>query len=629
MSDGGVTTKTAGRQQEQGAGFTLHLYGPARLSYQGRHVTMRRKGLALLYYLALEGSSRREVLADILWGHSTANRNLRVEIYNLRQTFAAYNMTIFEDSGDILHLPSYIRLDNSNNQGELLEGLEDTSPDFQLWLERQRMRYGHADTTFSVRDQLVSEVASKVKLPYLLILAGQPGSGQLEFAQSLAQALGLPFIEGAGGQSRAVRYLNDAQSNQSLPMLRERILHDQQTLWVIGRPAFGEDPLWLLELRNAFPAQRLRYLTLPPLSWLEARRKLLQDIPFGEAAQLYLKTHGNLDFLRELMALRPEGGFGGDHALPVPQRIRAAYQLEARRLDIEARLTLDRLSVHPGELSEDLLNDFDAEPHLDELERRGWLVFEDAWHFANETARRVIYGSLQQGRRRRYHMQAVTHFASVSNHVAEAYHRQCIGESIDGSALLTKQADWAYASLEAWLGIETRSQSKTDEPLRVPVEVGKELALLETQRFGSNVEVDGGRVVIVRTPDRSVPSGVEWELPSEPFVLRIQGRAQLENSLGIGLNGRSLPLLMEFIGPSSYKKLVLAKTAHPHLLNDNGWLLPLTETFDYHVYMADHQQLRLESLAEFGVFELELSLYRPAAMMSDVTSAFSLRSIYL
>ncbi|WP_337845836.1 hypothetical protein [Thermus sp.] len=46
---------------------------------------VRRKGLALLYYLALEGPTRRALLADLLWGHGAALQNLRVELHALNR----------------------------------------------------------------------------------------------------------------------------------------------------------------------------------------------------------------------------------------------------------------------------------------------------------------------------------------------------------------------------------------------------------------------------------------------------------------------------------------------------------------------------------------------------------------
>lgn len=83
--------------------FHLMLWGPARLEHQGHEVKLQRKGLAILYYLALEGPTRREVLADLLWGHSAASQNLRVELYRLSQALSPLGFTAFAPGEDPLH----------------------------------------------------------------------------------------------------------------------------------------------------------------------------------------------------------------------------------------------------------------------------------------------------------------------------------------------------------------------------------------------------------------------------------------------------------------------------------------------------------------------------------------------
>lgn len=120
------------------APFQLMLWGPARLEHQGREIKLQRKGLAILYYLALEGPTRREVLADLLWGHSAASQNLRVELYRLSQVLSPLGFTAFAPGEDPLRLPSLVFLDRTPGPGLPLEGLEEVSTEFRAWLEGQR-----------------------------------------------------------------------------------------------------------------------------------------------------------------------------------------------------------------------------------------------------------------------------------------------------------------------------------------------------------------------------------------------------------------------------------------------------------------------------------------------------------
>ena len=65
----------------------LPLFGPSRAEGPMGPLPLRRKALGILYYLALEGPTRRERLADLLWGHRVALQNLRSELTHLRSFF--------------------------------------------------------------------------------------------------------------------------------------------------------------------------------------------------------------------------------------------------------------------------------------------------------------------------------------------------------------------------------------------------------------------------------------------------------------------------------------------------------------------------------------------------------------
>ncbi|MFX7589816.1 hypothetical protein ABTJ68_19090, partial [Acinetobacter baumannii] len=96
----------------------LPLFGRARVVFQGRELRVSRKGLALLYYLALEGPTSRARLADLLYGHGSALQNLRVELHRLGQ---AFGREVFPKGQDPLSLPSWLKLEASGH-GKALEG---------------------------------------------------------------------------------------------------------------------------------------------------------------------------------------------------------------------------------------------------------------------------------------------------------------------------------------------------------------------------------------------------------------------------------------------------------------------------------------------------------------------------
>lgn len=72
-----------------GATVQVRTLGVARISVNGVPVDLQGKSLALVAYLAVEGESTREALAELLWPEQegdTGRRNLRVQLHRLRQT---------------------------------------------------------------------------------------------------------------------------------------------------------------------------------------------------------------------------------------------------------------------------------------------------------------------------------------------------------------------------------------------------------------------------------------------------------------------------------------------------------------------------------------------------------------
>lgn len=585
-----------------GGPVQLKLWGPARLEYQGRELKLQRKGLAILYYLALEGATRREVLADLLWGHSAASQNLRVELHRLSQALAPLGYTLFKAGEDPLQLPPFVSLDRTPSTGAPMEGLEELSVEFRAWLEGQRSQLMANSSGTVGRERLVQEVASQLTLPSVLILMGRPGSGRTAFAQALAKALGMPFLEGPRGGGKALHYLRPPYTDVSM----ERILTDRDGLWVVERSSYGEDPKLILELRSHYPAERTRYITLPPLTWAEARASMLSNLPFAQAARLFLASGGSPGHLRELLAVPHTGA-----EVPLPQRVRAQVQLEARMLSLEARLALERLSVHPGPYSQGLLDALEATPYLDELERRGWLVYAGQWQFSDDASRRVLYLGLQPGRRQQYHRQAALQCAMEEQRMAEAYHRLMAGDTADWGTFVNTLPGWTRYGLKAWLGM---NETLPMGPSVSEMARGSELALLEEARFGQGFEVDGRHVRWVRTPSQATTSGIIWASHDEASLLHLKGHVYVENPLGVGISGRAAPLMLEIQEPRE-ARVIFLHGIQAGALADNALLLPLQEELDVWFRVPAGASIRLTSSAESGLIDLEVTSYRiaPAA----------------
>ncbi|MCS7057484.1 MAG: transcriptional regulator [Meiothermus sp.] len=583
----------------KGGPIQLKLWGPARLEYQGREIKLQRKGLAILYYLALEGATRREVLADLLWGHPAASQNLRVELHRLSQALAPLGYTPFKPGEDPLQLPPFITLDRTPGPGAPMEGLEELSVEFRAWLEGQRSQLMANSSGTVGRERLVQEVAAQLVLPAVIIVMGRPGSGRAAFAQALAKTLGMPFLEGPRGGGRALHYLRPPYNDVNI----ERILNDREGLWVIERSAYGEDPRLILELRSHYPAERTRYITLPPLSWAEARATMLTNLPFAQAARFYLASGGSPGHLRELLAV-PQNG----REVPLPQRVRAQVQLEARMLSMDGRLALERLSVHPGPYSQGLLDALEATPYLDELERRGWLTYNGQWQFSDDASRRILYMGLQPGRRQQYHRQAALQCALEEQRMAEAYHRLMAGDTADWGTFLDTLTGWMRYGLKAWLGIP---EPLPLSPGQSKVARGNELALLEETRFGPGFEVDGRHVRWVRTPSQSGASGIIWAPHEEPSLLHLKGHAYVENPLGVGISGRAAPLVIEIQEPRE-ARVIFLPGVQAGAMADNALILPLSEELDVWFRVPAGASIRLSSNAESALIDIEATSYRIA-----------------
>lgn len=480
----------------------LPLYGPARAEGPLGSLPVRRKALAILYYLALEGPTRRERLADLLWGHGAALQNLRVELTHLRRVLGKEAF-----QGLILELPPGVELDRTPGAGEALEGLEGLTPELDHWVHGVRARLAVSQEAVPFPDRL-----KEVRPPALVVLVGPPGSGRRALARALAARLDLPFRE-AQGTGPGVYYFGDP-----LPPKEEalRLRPTAGQVLVVARSAFGEDPSFLLVLRAQFPVEITKVLRVPRLAWSEARKAYLRNLPFERAARFYLESGGRPELLKELLSL------GDPEALP--QRIRAMVVLEARHLSEAARRALEVLSLHPGSFPSEMAGALGVEAHVDELEHRGWLLFvEGRYRWAEPQFRRYLGSGIPPGERLRLHRRLAAFFRGEGDAVAEAYHRQASGEPLEGGAWSGSLVGW-----RRFLADPTFPRTGFPPPEEL-LGLGPPVALDNLPEELELVSWDGEAVEVPLVLD-------------EPVVLQLRGQVYQHLPLGVGVDTHAFPL---------------------------------------------------------------------------------------
>lgn len=590
----------------------LYLWGVAWLEYQHEPVRLSHKGLAILYYLALQGPTRREVLADLLWEHAEAAQNLRVTLSQLRKALMFLDEPPFPQGENPLRFPEGISLEQTKDarHKEVMEGLDDISVPFQAWLEEQRGRFHFFGVRTDLRDKLVREVSQQLSPPCLLVLQGSLGAGKLSFAQSLAQMLKLPCYSGLRGRGVVgVHHLKPPHPENTFAYVTAH----QNNIWVIDQEAFGEESELILRLLEYFPTEQVHYLELPRLSWFDVKKKDLAELPLADAVALYLAADGRPGYLAEYREWHRQHSLAHHlHREVVPQRLRAIFQLRARELSLDARLALERLSVHPGSFSDGLIDTFEAKPHLEELERLGWITFDQNWSFVEEVLRRVLVNCLQAGRKRNYHLMAAGYFANEQQPLAEAYHAMQAGESPDLEVLSQQLSDWQLFALRAHYHLPVQLAPLASEACGL----GSELMPTESWHEGS-VDVDGCQLAFVRNVLERLPSRVAWQLPNEPCLLRFAGNAFVDNALAVGLEGDALPLELEVIGAPSRRVTWLPSLPEPSHTSER-LLLPLSSAFESHLLLPAGTTIVLTCCAEAGLIELEFTVHH-AVEVSKIT----------
>lgn len=136
--------------------LNLNLLGTPRLTYKGADIELQKKNLALVFYLALQGTCTRADLTELLWGPGRGG-SLRTALYKVRQLPGAEDwltdgeLVRLDTQSDIgtlqrdkdapnlsevtfAHLDSHLEGDA---QG-LLFGFKAPTPAYSEWLEEQR-----------------------------------------------------------------------------------------------------------------------------------------------------------------------------------------------------------------------------------------------------------------------------------------------------------------------------------------------------------------------------------------------------------------------------------------------------------------------------------------------------------
>lgn len=477
---------------------------------------LRRKALGILYYLALEGPTRRERLADLLWDHGASLQNLRVELHHLRRFFGKESF-----QGQVLQLPPGVEVDRAPGPGEAMEGLEAVSPAFADWVRGWRDRLAAPAAAASLPERL-----KRLRPPALVILIGPPGSGREALAQALARHLGLPFRWGLA-HGPGVFYFGDHLPAKEVAM---GLRPTPGQVLVVARSAFGEDPTFLLVLRASFPPEITVALEVPRLTWKEAREGLLWSLPFAEAARFYLNSGGRLEVLKELLAM------GDPEALP--QRIRAMVALEARYLSQGARRALEVLSLHPGPWPVGLAEALGVAQHLDELEHRRWVGFGgEGYRLSEPQFRRFLQAHLVPGERLKIHRRMAAWFRQAGDPVAEAYHLGQLGAKVDPASLRESTRGWRRA-------------------------------LVLDNRFGRHIpqiEVGWGPSINLEIPEEICLVSLDGQeegftLPlEEPTLLHLSGYLYQELPLGMGSHMGAYPLRLR----GGERSLFFLPRAHP------------------------------------------------------------------
>lgn len=557
----------------------LQVYGPAGLKGPQGRLGLRRKSLAILYWLAFEGPTHRERLADLLWDTADPLSNLRVELNSINNQLRAAGHPGLEPQEDPLSLPRGVVLAPAAPGGDQpLEGLDGFEPDFQEWLDWRRARLRGPAVPLAGFEPLLATLGS-LRAPHLLVAETLPFAGAGEFAEALARHLRLPFMPLGTTPGRAgVRLIAAPYPEGTVA----RVLADRQSIHVLERPFFGPDPTELLQLRFGMQAADISYVKLSKPGWFAARSHLLVDTAFPEAAEAYLASAGHPGCLAEILAM-PKELRGA-----VPQKYRAALELNLRRLTPACRHALEELAV-AGHLpaARELLLQQHAGPVQELVEERWLACTETAWEFTSGFAAGLLRRSL-----------APATFRAACGRVALLLEQA--GRSADADAM-RRHAAGEPASRTA----TAPRQARAAAPRKKRVRAAPEERFQDVPRlFGSGADRAQELVAFVRGATPAEEGGLVFSLPGAPELLRLSGSAHSPVANGSRSPGEPrLTLLVDGEARAVLSPGLSEGMRGKHLQ------LPLPEQFDYWFLLPAAGDLALTSGGCNAVIELKLRFY--------------------
>lgn len=284
---------------------TLYLLGRVYMTQNDHSMTLSNKAAALLTYLSLEGQPHhREHLAELLWNHSGALRNLRVELTRLRQQ----QLALFPERQPMLslscdtdlarlraaaptlseqQLPGWL----AQIRGLPLGGLDDLgSPTFQEWVTRQRLRL--CEHLEDLLGEVQLRFAQRGRLQAVEQIRGR--AAQLD--------LRLPPVSGAPAPAGAPSHFSFPAQEGELRRVLERADRSPQIVYLSG-PSGAKRPLVEAAARGGdWRTLHLQVTAQPRLFQATLVQQLAQALPALSGELLgtlnRLGSHHSLDLIR-------------------------------------------------------------------------------------------------------------------------------------------------------------------------------------------------------------------------------------------------------------------------------------------------------------------------------------------
>jgi DNA-binding SARP family transcriptional activator len=322
----------------------LHLLGQPTVITNGHSITLRtRKGLGLIAYLALEGSTPRSELAELFWGDMTdedARMNLRRELGRIKQSGFEQITT----PGSNLGLPETLECDVMAFQQEAQDGHWSAA----LNLYRGAFLDGLKSEGQSQFDDWLERTRARLQDLYLEVL--QERATELEHEHKLSEALALCLKSLALDDLSEHRYRSVIRLQGMLGQ-REAAIKNFQRLSSMLEREFGLRPLpesvQLIDRIRVVPSVRVASSPAPnPIQMmpLVGREQVWAQLESAWAKGKFMFVSGEAgmgktrlmhEFMSSKGAYNDLTGYPQDRAQPYSTIARGLRQILARRPNLE------------------------------------------------------------------------------------------------------------------------------------------------------------------------------------------------------------------------------------------------------------------------------------------------------